>query len=57
VPLLECLRSPEKQEKITPVMQAITPGPRSKVEFMKKNKNKNKKTRLVQKQKGKAFFV
>ena len=31
-----CLRSPEKRQKITPVIQAITPGQRLKVEFMKK---------------------
>ena len=31
----------EKSEKLTPVMQAITPGPRSQVEFMKKQKQKN----------------
>ena len=34
--LRACLRSPEKREKITLVMQAITPGQRLKVEFMKK---------------------
>ena len=34
--LRACLRSPEKRQKITPVIQAITPGQRLKVEFMKK---------------------
>lgn len=38
-------------KKITPVMQAITPGPRLKVEFMKKQ------TRLAHRQEGKAFLV
>jgi len=49
--LRACLRSPEKREKITLVMQAITPGQRLKVEFMKK------KTILAHRQKGKAFSV
>ena len=33
-----CLRSPEEDKNITPAVQAITPGPRLKVKFMKKKK-------------------
>ena len=46
-----CLRSPEKRQKITPVIEAITPGQRLKVEFMKKNRE------VAQKQEGKGFSV
>ena len=38
-------------KKITPVIQAITPGLRLKVEYMKK------KARLAHRQEGKAFLV
>ena len=38
--LRACLRSPEKHQKITPVMQAITPGKRLKVEFIFKKKKR-----------------
>ena len=34
--LCVCLRLPEKRQKLTPVLQAIAPGQRLKVEFMKK---------------------
>jgi len=37
------LRSPEKRQKITPVMQAITPGQRLKVEFMTKKQQQQQK--------------
>ena len=50
--LRACLRSPEKRQKITPVIQAITPGQRLKVEFMKK-----KNREVAQKQEGKGFSV
>ena len=49
--LRACLRSPEKRQKITPVIQAITPGQRLKVEFMKKNRE------VAQKQEGKGFLL